>query len=133
MAHECHRKVYLVDDDESLRKAISRLLRAAGIGVETFRSARSFLDSVPLHDTEGILLLDLRMPGMDGFDLLKNIGEFHSPLKVIILTGDARPGDRDRALQMGAVGFLLKPFDEDSLLELLKVELGSEEDGKLAC
>jgi CheY-like chemotaxis protein len=86
-----------------------------------------------LHDTEGILLLDLRMPGMDGFDLLKNTGEFHSPLKVIILTGNARPRDRDRALQMGAVGFLLKPFDEDSLLELLKVELGSEEDGKLAC
>jgi len=119
MGHPAPR-IYLVDDDESLRKAIKRLLRSAGYDVETFPSARSFLDSVPLHDTEGILLLDLRMPGMDGFELQEKLNELRCSLKIIIITGDARAGDRSRVLQSGALGFLQKPFQDESLLELIE-------------
>jgi len=87
-------RIYLVDDDDSLRIAIRRLLRSAGYAVETFASARTFLDSVPLHDTQGILLLDLRMPEMDGFELQEKLNELHSSLKIIIITADAKEGDR---------------------------------------
>jgi len=113
-------RIYLVDDDDSLRIAIRRLLRSAGYAVETFASARTFLDSVPLHDTQGILLLDLRMPEMDGFELQEKLNELHSSLKIIIITADAKEGDRDRALRSGAVGFLQKPFHDESLLELIE-------------
>ena len=75
-------RIYLVDDDESLRKAIKRLLLSAGYDVETFPSAQSILDSVPLHDTEGILLPDLRMPGMDGFELQGKLNELLCSLKM---------------------------------------------------
>ena len=108
--HNSQSRIYLVDDDDSLRKAIKRLLRSAGYPVETFSYAQSFLDSVPLHDAEGILLLDLRMPGMDGFELQERLSEFRCSLQVIIITADAGSGDRERALKKGAVGFLLKPF-----------------------
>jgi FixJ family two-component response regulator len=112
-------RIYLVDDDESLRKAIRRLLRSAGYDVETFPSARSFLDSVPLHDSEGILLLDLRMPEMDGFGLQEELNALRCPLKVIIVTADARKGDHTRAVRSGAVGLLHKPFNDDTLLSLI--------------
>jgi FixJ family two-component response regulator len=60
------------------------------------------------------------MPEMDGFELQKKLSEFRCPLKVIIITADARTGDRERALKKGAVGFLLKPFHDESLLELIE-------------
>jgi len=123
MAGILEKRMYLVDDDASLRKAIKRLLRSAGYGAETFSSARSFLDSVPLHDAEGLLILDLRMPGMDGFELQDKLNELRCALKIIIITADAKVGDRERALQNGAVGFLQKPFQDESLLELIRAEI----------
>ena len=62
----------------------------------------------------------LRMPGMDGFALQKRINELRFPLEIIILTADAQPGDREQALREGAIGFLQKPFHEESLFELIK-------------
>lgn len=113
------RSVFIVDDDESVGKALSRLVRSAGFEAESFRTPQSFLDSVPLDDAHGVLILDLRMPGMGGFELFQRLKEFRCDLKVLFITGHAQPGDRERAMREGALGFLLKPFSDESLLELI--------------
>jgi two-component system response regulator FixJ len=111
--------IYCVDDDDAYRKSLVRLLTSAGYSVESFSSAQAFLDSVPVAHWMGVLILDLRMPGMDGFALQKRMNELESHLKTVIITGDAQPGDRDLAIKAGAIGFLHKPFEEKSLLELI--------------
>ena len=113
------RHVYFIDDDDAYRRSLVRLLKSVGYSVESFPSAQSFLDSVPAAYATGVLILDLRMPGMNGFDLQKRINELASRLQIIIVTGDAHPGDRDHAINSGAIGFLQKPFEEESLLELI--------------
>ena len=113
-----HPHIYIVDDDEEYRKALKRLLSSAGFFPECFPSARSFLDSVPV-DVKGYLLLDLRMPDMDGFQLQKKLQELHYHLKIIIITAHAQSGDREYLLDQGVYAFLMKPFDDESLLELL--------------
>ena len=113
--------IYIVDDDSKYLKSLERLLTSAKYDVETFSSAQSFLDSVPVNYTTGILILDLRMPGMDGFTLQKKIKNLRSQLQIIIITADAQPGDREHAIKSGAVGFLQKPFHEESLFELLRI------------
>ena len=112
--------IFVVDDDAKYCKSLVRLLTASGYIVESFLSAQSFLDSVPADSMTSLLILDLRMPGMDGFALQKRINELRFPLEIIILTADAQPGDREQALREGAIGFLQKPFQEESLLELIK-------------
>ncbi|MCM8797058.1 MAG: response regulator [Candidatus Omnitrophica bacterium] len=111
-------KVYIVDDDESVRIGLSRLLRSAGYEIETFNSAQSFLDSVPA-DTKGILILDIRMPDIDGFQLQAKLNSLSSRLQVIFITAHALAGDRERAMGAGAKGFLQKPFNDKSLLDLI--------------
>lgn len=111
-------KIYIVDDDESVRRALSRLMKSAGYETETFDSARFFLDSVP-PDTKGILILDIRMPDIEGFQLQERLKALHSSLKVIFITAHAEAGDRERAIEAGAKGFLQKPFNDKSLLDLI--------------
>ncbi|MDX2512599.1 MAG: response regulator [Desulfobacterales bacterium] len=113
-------RIYCVDDDADVRISVERLLDSAGFHIETFASSRLFMDSVPVHLETGVLILDLRMPGMDGFTLLKKMQEYGSKFKIIFITGDAQPEDRDRALRSGAIGFLQKPFQEESLFELIR-------------
>ncbi|NLW08387.1 MAG: response regulator [Firmicutes bacterium] len=112
-------KFYIVDDDEAVRKALSRLLKAAGYTGETFASAEDFLTALPAEG-DGILLLDLRMPGIDGFTLQKKLQTLCPSLPVVFITGHAQPGDRERALAAGAKGFLTKPCDGEVLLKLLE-------------
>jgi len=111
-------KVYIVDDDESVRRALGRLLKSAGYGAEAFRSAQSFLDSVPA-ETRGILILDVRMPDMDGFQLQEKLNSLGSRLQIIFITAHAQAGERERAMNAGAKGFLQKPFSDESLLDLV--------------
>ena len=110
--------IYIVDDDGEYRKALKRLLLSAGYSSECFSSARSFLDSVPV-DAQGFLLLDLRMPDMDGFKVQEKLKELHYNLKVIMITAYAQAGDREYLMDHGAFAFLMKPFDDKSLLGLL--------------
>ena len=112
-------KIYIVDDDESVRRALSRLVKSAGYIAETFNSAQSFLDSVP-PDTKGILILDIRMPDIDGFELQKRLNALRSKLQIIFITAHAQAGDRECAMEAGAKGFLQKPFSDKSLLDLIK-------------
>ena len=113
--------IYCVDDDDAYRKSLVRLLASVGYSVEAFASAQDFLDSVPVARQTGVLILDLRMPGMNGFELQHRMNELASRLAVIIITADEQPGDRDHARDAGAIGFLAKPFPEASLLELISL------------
>ena len=115
--------IYLVDDDDAFRRSLVRLLKSAGYFVEAFPSSQCFLDSVPVDYKEGILILDLRMPGMNGFQLQRKLKELRSGLKIIFITADIQPGDRDYAIRNGAIGFLQKPFQDESLFELMNTAL----------
>jgi FixJ family two-component response regulator len=112
--------IYVVDDDAAFRKSLVRLLKSFGYFVESFPSAQSFLDSVPVDYKTGVLILDLRMPAMNGFELQQKLKEYRSTLKIIFITADAQPGDRDHAILQGAIGFLQKPFHDKSLVELIQ-------------
>ena len=111
--------VYIVDDDESIGKSLSRLLVLEGYNAHFFSSARSFLDSVPT-DAMGCLISDIYMPEIDGFMLQKKMNQLGYRLPVVFISAHAKAGDRENALDRGAIGFLLKPFDQDSLLELIR-------------
>ena len=114
--------VSIVDDDPSLRRSVRNLLTSAGFTVQTFASAEEFLESPHRTDT-GCLVLDLRMAGMTGFDLLKHLRATGSGIPVVILTAHGDDDARGRALQAGAAAFLGKPFRGDALLDAVKTAL----------
>jgi FixJ family two-component response regulator len=109
------RLVSIVDDDESLRRSVKNLLTSVGFRVETFASAEAFLQSAHRADTRCVVL-DLRMPGMSGVDLLMHLAAAGSPIPVVILTAHSDDEARRRTLQAGAVAFLGKPFHGEALL-----------------
>lgn len=109
--------VYVVDDEPAVRHSLEALLRAVGLGVQTFASASEFL-AAPVA-RPACLLLDIRMPGMDGFQLQKRIAGTDHDLPIIILTGDGNEETRRRSLDAGAVAFFHKPFDDEELLEAI--------------
>jgi FixJ family two-component response regulator len=109
------RLVSVVDDDESLRRSVGNLLTSVGFRVETFVSAQAFLQS-PHRGNTGCVVLDLRMPGMSGLDLLMHLAATGSRIPVIILTAHSDDEACRRALQAGAVAFLGKPFQGEALL-----------------
>ena len=115
--------IYIVDDDDAYRKSCVRLLKSAGYPVKSFLSAQSFLDSVPVAHEAGVLILDVRMPGMDGFALQERLNELESRLKIIFITADAQQGDKEHALRSGAMAFLQKPFQEQILFESINSAL----------
>jgi FixJ family two-component response regulator len=106
--------VHLVDDDESLRSALQRLLTAAGYRVRTYASAGEFLLEPPVGAT-GCLLLDLHMPGPSGLDLQDALKRHGVRLPVIFLTGHGDLPTGVRAMKAGAVDFLTKPVERDTL------------------
>ena len=101
--------VYVVDDDASFRKAVSRLLRSAGIEVEALASAREFLDR-PAADRPSCLVLDVRMPGPSGMDLQSALAEAGREIPIVFMTGHGDVSTSVRAMKGGAVDFLEKPF-----------------------
>jgi FixJ family two-component response regulator len=115
--------ISIVDDDESNREAVSTLLKSAGFTVETFASAEDFLNSTHRHHT-GCLILDLRMPGMNGLDLQQRLAAARSRIPIIFVTADADEAARTQAFQAGAIDFLPKPFREEALLQAVQVALG---------
>ena len=114
--------VSVVDDDESLRRSLRNLLGSVGIRVETFPSAEAFLQSIHQAQT-GCLVLDLRMPGMNGFDLLTHLSGRGSRIPAVILTAHGDDEARQRSLQAGAVAFLTKPFNGNALLDAVRTAL----------
>ena len=104
----------VVDDDEPVRAALSSLMRSAGYKCAVFPSAEEFLASGP-RETD-CLVLDIRMPGLSGFDLHLKLREMNLKVPVIFVTGQADDELRARALGQGAVALLAKPFNDDVLL-----------------
>ena len=109
-----HAVIHVVDDDESLRTALQRLLTAAGYRVRTYASAGDFLLEPPI-DAPGCLLLDLNMPGPSGLDLQESLKRHGVRLPVIFLTGHGDLPTGVRAMKAGAVDFLTKPVDRETL------------------
>ena len=107
--------IHLVDDDDSLRSALQRLLAAAGYRVKAYASAGEFLLDPPA-DAPGCLLLDLRMPGPSGLDLQEALARHDIGLPVIFLTGHGDLATGVRAMKAGAVDFLVKPVEREPLL-----------------
>ena len=125
------RLVSVVDDDESLRRSVKNLLTSVGFRVETFASAEAFLQSAHRAHT-GCVVLDLRMPGMSGVDLLMHLAAAGSPIPVVILTAHSDDEARRRTLQAGAVAFLGKPFHGEALLGAVRRALAQNPGGRSA-
>jgi FixJ family two-component response regulator len=116
------RVVAIIDDDESYRAAIQRLLKSAGIPVRSFDSAEAFLDSHQQQNT-GCLIADIRMPGMSGLELQSKLNSDHCPIPTIFITAHGEEKIRMQAMRGGAVKFLTKPFDGETLLDAVRVAL----------
>jgi FixJ family two-component response regulator len=114
--------VAVIEDDESYRLAVQRLLKAAGFPAQSFASAEDFLSSGQQHKT-GCLIADIRMPGMSGLDLQSKLNSDHCPIPTIFITAHGDEKMRLQAMRAGAVKFLAKPFDGDTLLEAVRVAL----------
>jgi len=112
--------VYVVDDYESIRRALKRLLRSAGYHAVTFESAEDFMDAAP-GGGEGCLVLDIRLPGMTGLDLQEKLSSSGAKYDVIFMTAHDNPQWQQRAKKAGAVAYLKKPFDEQSLLDAIQL------------
>ena len=120
------RVISVVDDDESLRRSVGNFLRSAGFRVETFASAEDFLSSARRENT-GCLVLDVRMTGMSGLDLLRHLAAGNVRVPAVVLTAHGDEEMRRRCLRAGAVAFLDKPFHGDALLDAVQTALGRHE------
>ena len=118
-ATDDERTIYVVDDDEAMRDALSALLRSVGLPVVTFDSAAGFLDAFD-PDRAGCLLLDVRMPGMSGLDLQRHLGDRHSDLPILLISGHADVPMAVEAMKRGAVDFIEKPIQSDVLLDRVR-------------
>lgn len=118
--------ISIVDDDESVRAATKALLRSAGYDVRTFPSAELFLQSADIRETE-CLILDVRMPNMDGLELQRRLKTGGSSIRVIFVSGESDCANREAAIEAGAVDFFRKPFDANLLLVAVQAALKSRE------
>jgi len=121
--------IFLVDDDKSVVRAISLLLRSAGFDVRGFSSAEEFLEESHVTDNDCIVL-DLSMPRMSGFDLLERLVSRGISAKTIIITAFDYAGNRERARKMKAAAFLTKPVDDQALVDTIKWVLQGDNDRK---
>ena len=114
--------VVVIEDDESYRVAVERLLKSAELTVRSFASAETFLSSGHQHET-GCLITDIRMPGMSGLELQSQLHSDHCSIPTIFITAHGDEKMRLQAMRGGAVKFLTKPFDGETLLEAVRVAL----------
>jgi FixJ family two-component response regulator len=121
-------KVFVIDDDESVRRALKGLIRSLGHDAITFASAEEYLDSGHLLDTS-CLIADIHLPGISGIELQERLVKDGHRTKIIFITGFPEEALRERALQAGAVCFLKKPFDDDSLVKCLDRALEAGKNG----
>jgi two-component system, LuxR family, response regulator FixJ len=114
--------VHVVDDDDAVRQALCALLASVGIQTRAYPSATRFLEAVG-PDTTGCIVLDIRMPGMSGLELQQMLNSRNIRLPVIIVTGHGDVSLAVRAMKAGAADFLLKPFNEQELLDRIQQSL----------
>jgi FixJ family two-component response regulator len=114
--------IFVIDDDPSVCKGISRLVRSAGFNVETFASARDFLASGKT-DGPGCIILDVRMPEMTGPELQEKLSKTEYSMPIIFLSAHGNVPITAQAMKKGAVDFLTKPVDRDDLLGAIRISL----------
>jgi FixJ family two-component response regulator len=110
--------ISIVDDDDALRSSLENLIRSAGLRAQGFSSAETFLNTDQVHET-GCLILDLRLPGMGGLEVQRQLASNNSRIPIIFITAHGDENSRSRALAAGAVAFLYKPFHEQDLLNAI--------------
>ena len=115
---KAHPFIAVVDDEEPVRTALRRLLRSAGLTVETFESGAEFLNSLETSLPDCVVL-DLQMPHMDGFNVQTHLAQKCAALPVIIVTGHDFPKAQERAMAGGASAFLRKPVHDSTLLDAI--------------
>jgi len=116
--------VSIVDDDASVRRSTRRLLHSSGLRAEAFATADEFLLSGWMTET-ACLLLDVRMPEMDGLELQRRLRESHRPIPIIFFSARASEEEQRRALEAGAVNFLRKPVSKEVLLRAIRAAIES--------
>ena len=116
--------VAIVDDEESVRRALERLLRSAGFAVETFSTGAEFLLSLPEHQP-ACLVLDLHMPELSGLDVQMLIEREHFKVPIVVITGYDTPEVRSRVIERGAKAYLRKPVDGELLLTAINDAIGA--------
>ena len=114
--------IAVVDDEESIRKALTRLLQSAGLNVETFHSGVTFLASIESRRPDCVVL-DLHMPFMNGFEVQARLAEAVDPVPVVIITGHDSAETHDRAVTGRPIAYLRKPVDDQTLLDAIKLAL----------
>ncbi|MGE5159144.1 MAG: response regulator FixJ [Gemmatimonas sp.] len=119
-------KVYVIDDDEAMRESLNFLLDSAGFDVSLFETGINFLETLPKLEF-GCILSDVRMPGLDGIELLKRVKADHSAFPVLIMTGHGDVPLAVEAMKLGAVDFLEKPFEDDRLIAMIDAALRQAE------
>ena len=111
-------KAYVIDDDESVRKAFERLLRSANLEVETFASAEEFFSGERQGDN-ACVIVDMRMPGSTGFDLQRELASRGIRMPVIVISASDDTQTREQARRLGAAAFFRKPIDDQALLDAI--------------
>jgi FixJ family two-component response regulator len=116
-------RVAVVDDDESVRKALQRLLRASDLDADTFASAEDFLASLPHAPLPDCMVLDLQMPGTSGLDLQRQVVRTGPQVPTVVITGHDEPGMEARCLAAGASAYLRKPLEAGTLLAAIEAAI----------
>lgn len=114
--------VYVIDDDEAMRDSLHFLLDSSGYQVKPFDSATSFLEALPKLEF-GCVVSDVRMPGIDGIELLKRMKAANSMFPILIMTGHGDVPLAVEAMKLGAVDFLEKPFEDDRLTAMIETAI----------
>src|ERR1035437_4678677 len=112
------KQIYILDDDVSVRRSLKLLMVSYGFAVETFSSAEEFFSDVR-NKAPGCLILDINMPGLNGWDMMQKFTETGHNHPVIVITADKDDSFKEKALKAGAVGFLQKPFEDHYLLHMV--------------
>ncbi len=111
-----------MDDEEPIRKALTRLLQSVGLDVETFHSGVTFLASIETRRPDCVVL-DLHLPVMNGFEVQARLAESVTPVPVVIITGQDSAKTHDHALAGRPIAYLRKPVDDQALLDAIKLAL----------
>jgi two-component system response regulator FixJ len=127
MIETTKQQVFLIDDDEAVRDAMGMLLESNGLTYRSFACASDFLDNYS-HDLRGCLVLDIRMPNMDGLELQSILNGQNSTLPIIFITGHGDIPMAVEAMRLGALDFMRKPINELNLLQAINQALGHETD-----